>query len=431
MNAETLLLLVDDDIEVRELQRELLEAEGFLVVTARDGRHALRLLEVVQPAVIVTDLMMPVLDGFGFMKAYSERHDSRAPIIAVSGFEPYLREAREAGARAALQKPVDSDDLVAVIRGVLEGVSIPEPPERIERAEREAARLRAVLDLRLDQPATEESIRVLVEEVARHFETPIAGLSIVTADRQRFNTACGLSEAMEQTEGALRDEAFCTHAVAARAALVIQDAAENPLFTNNPVVRDGGIRFYAGVPLLGRHGEALGTLCVLDYKPHSFTHFDLDLLGIFGRRMLSELEWRERRGSPQIPRGAFRYLEYVDTELDIFGKLSFLEVAAVEGGRAVELAIPFSCTLLAVPFRRLVETVAALRARHGSGLIGRLGQSRLGWITPGLSVDEARRAAAEIAGPHGFVATTELRFPYGVARSIQELEAELGDAGLA
>jgi GAF domain-containing protein len=62
--------------------------------------------------------------------------------------------------------------------------------------------------------------------------------------------------------------------VAARAALVVQDTLDNPFFRDNILVRAKGLRFYAGVPLISRHGEALGTLCVLDQHARTFTHKD-------------------------------------------------------------------------------------------------------------------------------------------------------------
>lgn len=430
---ELLVLLIEDDPDLMELEQLLLESEDFLVVTARDGHRGLRLLQVIQPDIIVTDMMMPVLDGFGFMKQYKERPGADVPIVAVSAFEPYLEQAIELGATAGLQKPLEMSKLTALIRDIVRGESVAaRQPGPQSTAEEESARLRAIFDLRLDQPAPETSIQTFVDSVALHFDVPISLLSVVTEDQQFWSASCGLPQDLEEARGGPRSESFCTHAVAARAALVVQDTAANPFFRDNPLVTRRGLRFYAGVPLIARHGEALGTLCLLDYQARTFTHFDLELLGVFGNRILAELEWRERRQQSAAPPGAFRYLEYIDTELDIFGKASFMQIAEIEGARAAELKIPIACAILAVPYRRLTEVAEQLRARSSLGLIGRLGHARLGWIVPAFTAADAHAAAKEIAGPHGFAESVELgRFSYGVRTALRQLELGLGDAGLA
>lgn len=425
-----LVLLVEDEPDLMELEQMVLEDEGFLVVTARDGERALRLLDVVRPSVIVTDLMMPVLDGFGLIERCRERSET-VPMIAISSFEGYLARALELGAAGAVPKPLDIGQLVRHIDRAV--ASEPAPPlSPSVTAEDEAARLGAVLDLALDQPAAEPSLQRFIDVVARNFGVPIALLSAITQDQQFWSASCGLPADMAEEGGGPRGESFCTHAVAARAALVVQDTVANPFFRDNPLVTDRGLRFYAGVPLIARHGEALGTLCLLDYQAHRFTHFDLELLTVFGNRVLAELEWREHRRSPEIPRGAFRYLDYVDTDLNVFGKLGFEEIAEVEGARAAELKIPIACAVMAVPYRRLETLVQELTSRSPVGLVGRLGHARIGWIVPGQTSQQARAEARELAGPHGFAAAVELgRFSHDVRTALRQLEADLGDAGLA
>jgi hypothetical protein len=213
---------------------------------------------------------------------------------------------------------------------------------------------------------------------------------------------------------------------------VVQDTRDNPFFRDNPLVQGRGVRFYAGVPLFGRHGEAVGTLCVLDYGPRTFGHLDLELLSAFGRCVLGAFEWRERRASPAIPEAAFRYLQLLDEELEIFGKRGFTDLAAVEGARASALHEQLTCVALAVPMRRLEEAIASLRARQRFTIIGRLGHARLGWLVRDMSVEEAREAALEAGGPHAFAEAVRLDLrPDAIPAALAELEASLGDAGLA
>ena len=65
-----------------------------------------------------------------------------------------------------------------------------------------------------------------------------------------------------------RDQAFCTHAVASHSFVEVSDASTDSRFADNPLVTEqGGIRFYAGAPLIVSTGQCLGALCVFDPEP--------------------------------------------------------------------------------------------------------------------------------------------------------------------
>jgi CheY-like chemotaxis protein len=434
-NEQKLVLFIDDEPDLLELAQILLEAQDdFVVVTARDGRRALRLLDAFEPDVIVTDMMMPVLDGFGFLREYKAR-GMAAPVIATSAFEPYLEHARALGAEAVLPKPFETASLIPLIREVAarKRTAGPHPrPTTGEEAAEEHRRLHAILDMGLDQPAPEPGLHRFIDEVAAFFDVPVALISVVTTDRQFWTAGCGIPEDLAVSRGTPREESFCTHAVAARAALVVQDTLDHPFFHHNVLVETRGLRFYAGVPLIARHGEALGTLCLLDFQARHFTHTDLEILSVFGRRVLAVIEWRERTASPEIPQGAFRYLEYLDRDLDIFGAAGFRDVACIEAARSVEAGIPIACVVLAVPLRRLREVAESLRERYPRSLVGRLGHARLGWLCPALTAGQAREAALALAGPHGFAEAVDLgQYAGAVRTALKNVEQTLGDAGLA
>ena len=97
-SARPLLLYVEDEGDLAALVAELLELEGFAVALARHGRQALALLDGgLQPRVVICDMMMPELDGFGFLAGLRERPPPYPPVLAVSAFEPYLALAGPAG----------------------------------------------------------------------------------------------------------------------------------------------------------------------------------------------------------------------------------------------------------------------------------------------------------------------------------------------
>lgn len=111
-NAKRVLVVEDDD-DVRDCLEEALLDAGLRVDTAANGREALERLQGDEPpSMILLDLMMPVLDGIGFMVERAQRDDLRAiPVVVLtaSGIR------RVEGARAVLQKPFALDDLFAVV----------------------------------------------------------------------------------------------------------------------------------------------------------------------------------------------------------------------------------------------------------------------------------------------------------------------------
>ncbi len=111
------VLVVEDDLDMRELERLALETNGFQVVTVGNGAEALAHLQQKRPCAILLDLMMPVMDGLTFLR---ERHRVRAaervPVICVSaaGHEMVF-EALRSGAVDCLPKPTDFDELCQVV----------------------------------------------------------------------------------------------------------------------------------------------------------------------------------------------------------------------------------------------------------------------------------------------------------------------------
>jgi CheY-like chemotaxis protein len=79
------VLVVDDDVAVRQLLRRMLEPEGYAVVEADNGRAALERLRDVSPCCILLDLMMPEMDGFEFVTEFRRREAWRAiPIVVIT-----------------------------------------------------------------------------------------------------------------------------------------------------------------------------------------------------------------------------------------------------------------------------------------------------------------------------------------------------------
>jgi CheY-like chemotaxis protein len=109
-------MVVDDDEDIREVLKLFLEAEGYRVVTAVDGGDALQQLQSgEQPSLILLDLMMPGMDGEQFMNAIRRASFGNIPVAIMSGHREAANKVIELNANCCLMKPVEYDDLMAVV----------------------------------------------------------------------------------------------------------------------------------------------------------------------------------------------------------------------------------------------------------------------------------------------------------------------------
>lgn len=122
----------------------------------------------------------------------------------------------------------------------------------------------------------DESLDRLTSMGCYMFNVPIAVISLVDMGRLWFLSRQGLGD----LRCIPRKNALCAHAIMSKAnMLIVENAAEDPRFFDNPLVVDGGIRFYAGTALMTPEGYRIGTYCVLDTKPrHDFSDKDQEML---------------------------------------------------------------------------------------------------------------------------------------------------------
>ena len=112
------VFVVDDDREIRESLRTLLQLDGYKVKTARDGQHALEQLRGgLRPCIILLDLMKPGMDGRHF-RAEQLRDPELAhiPVVLFSRHHDPQKNAASLGAAASLRKPAHIDTVLQLIK---------------------------------------------------------------------------------------------------------------------------------------------------------------------------------------------------------------------------------------------------------------------------------------------------------------------------
>lgn len=152
-------------------------------------------------------------------------------------------------------------------------------------ANKEVARLSALYALQmLDTPAEERFDRI-VRYAASTFDVPVALISLVDQNRQWFKAKVGIGVA--ETD---RCVSVCDHAIRSRGIFEVEDLQADPRFAKNAlVISSPYLRSYTGAPLLLPSGEAVGALCLIDFKPRLFGRLEHLVLEALRNLVVEEL----------------------------------------------------------------------------------------------------------------------------------------------
>lgn len=153
----------------------------------------------------------------------------------------------------------------------------------------ERLRLLELASFRILDTETEPVFDDITRLASETFGMPIALITLVDETRQWFKSEIGLG--LAQTP---REISFCSHAInQPNRVMVVEDAHADPQFRDNPLVNGSPhIRFYAGAPMVSAQGAALGTVCVIDSKPRSFSPKQAAQLQLLSRLAMSQIELR-------------------------------------------------------------------------------------------------------------------------------------------
>ncbi len=121
------------------------------------------------------------------------------------------------------------------------------------------------------------------------FQVPICTISLIDKDRQWFKSSVGLS--VKETP---REISFCGHAILGSDLFIIEDAAKDERFANNPLCLEApNVKFYAGMPLITPRGLPIGTLCVIDTKTRTFSDHQKNILRILAKQVVTYIELKK------------------------------------------------------------------------------------------------------------------------------------------
>ena len=149
----------------------------------------------------------------------------------------------------------------------------------------EARRLETLRNLKLLDTPPEERFDRVTRLARRVFGVPVAILSLVDKDRQWFKSHQGL-----ETVETPREISFCGHAITGDQVFVVNDAAHDERFNDNPLVtHEPNARFYAGCPITAPDTSRIGALGIIDREPRELSDEELVLLSDMGRMIEEEL----------------------------------------------------------------------------------------------------------------------------------------------
>lgn len=155
--------------------------------------------------------------------------------------------------------------------------------------ENEPERLKVLRDLQLLDTPPEDGLDKITALLAQMLEAPISLVSLVDESRQWFKSCYGIDA--RETD---RESSFCAHTILAEEALIVEDATNDSRTSDNSLVLGPPyIRAYLGYPVK-LNGHNIGSICVIDTEPRTFTQREIDLLRLAASWVEREIQLRDR-----------------------------------------------------------------------------------------------------------------------------------------
>ncbi|WP_143960931.1 PAS domain S-box protein [Litoribacter populi] len=190
----------------------------------------------------------------------------------------------------------------------------------------EQERLQALREYKIMDTSEEETFDSIAKLASYICEVPIALISFIDEERQWFKANVGMDGVAESP----RPLTFCQYTIMDDGLTYVPDAAEHSTLKNNPSVREGLVRFYAGTPLTTPSGHHIGTLCVVDSKPKELNENQKSALATLANHIMAHLELKRKNKKlkGEVGRLAEKALDGIAKELDYY-KMAIDETSIV------------------------------------------------------------------------------------------------------
>jgi phosphoribosyl 1,2-cyclic phosphodiesterase len=255
------------DVKLATALGKAVLAEGLRANFCSSADAARKLIEQDPPSLAMIDHAVAQDNEPTVLEVLRSTKSGELPVVMVAA-----REREEMGVADWLITPFTDSYARAKIRAWVLRESC-----RWKRApipENEAARLTTLRALDLLDTEPEERFDRITRVATALFNVPMATITLVDEGRQWFKSCQGTAGREDP-----RDASFCAHVVSSRKPMIVEDTLSDERFADNPLVLGGPrIRFYAGYPLMLDDGNCIGTLCLLDTRPHTLKEPDLKQL---------------------------------------------------------------------------------------------------------------------------------------------------------
>ncbi|WP_437619324.1 protein kinase domain-containing protein [Sorangium sp. So ce1151] len=291
------VLLLEPIPAERDYMAEVLRDAGWSVCTPPGARPTPE--DCAAADAIVADLDSAI--GQGWIRAVAPTPPP-ARLIVTSRFRAFLERLRgHEQVAAVVHKPATAEalldallpsrsDVATLRRGAADGAADPlDDPARDAELERRG--------LRSTTPDPE--LAAVAELVARGVGTPASVVTIIDSAKQIFIGATGLPRDLSIAGGTLRSWSFCQHVARDNAPLIVEDAREHPVLSDNPLVTMNLVRSYAGFPVVLEGVGAVGSVCAVSGEPRQFDAGSIATLQL-AARLVSEQLARRSGLAPQV-----------------------------------------------------------------------------------------------------------------------------------
>jgi CheY-like chemotaxis protein len=256
-------LIAQPDPKAARMYASVVEALGLRALVVADGTQALEMLfERGAPALAVVELTMPVVDGFEVIERLRTMGSlDRTAVLATSPFRVLRGYAGYGASRLGIDKVLGRPSERSIFeRTVMTLLGLrpegPEPPRAPSRT-----RVRAVRPREPVAAPSDTRLQWFVDRVAREFDVEVAMARLELDDGRTLTATTGIDP-----RDVRRMDPFCHLVLEASQSLVVCDTLTNPFFKDEPVVRAGLVRGYAGAPIIDGAGDTRGMLSLVNAR---------------------------------------------------------------------------------------------------------------------------------------------------------------------